>query len=584
MSYYHPYKSSSNNVKVELDLTNYATKTDLKNITHVDVSSFASITNLAALKTEVDKIDTDKLKTAPTDLAKLTNAIENDVVKKTDYNTKVTSIEAQIAGLTKNTVDNLADITKIKAIDTNSFVNKTKFSADINTLDDKIDGVEKEIPDISGLATKTSFNDYIQTSTFNSKVTEVENKIKDTDIIAKNAVTKANTIRSNLTDYAKKADVATDITTIKNDYVSNASLTSQLNSLKSQHIAIEVTGIDNKTKKNVNDILALKNELEKKEYAISENETGISFNRGFFYYLQQNNLVYECKVDSFVFDNKKISKWKSTGVLNISDYYSMNGIKDTKNETPVLKNDEKMYVYLKGSHFQQNNVLTTNNDHVIHDNVINIYIVYKLDPITSKDTTFTIQNALFGAMQITKNTDTSKYNYKGYGICFDESEEFTHLRKRGNFSDTTDGRNVINFGVDMSFSKHGNNNANNIYVMGKDYIQEMNDTKIYAEKMYYRNFTDPGKKFVLSLHYNGNNSYLYVNGNQELKFKTKTDQLIKENICLGNLSDQWTTSESEKTGLHGKIYDFVVDYEHVAGTAKILDIHRYLINKHTIIS
>ena len=143
MSYYPPYKSSSNNVKVELDLTNYATKTDLKNITHVDVSSFASKTNLAALKTEVDKIDTDNLKTAPTDLAKLTNAIESDVVKKTDYNTKVTSVEAQLAGLSKNTVDNLADITKLKAIDTNSFVTRIKFSADTNALDDKIDDVEK---------------------------------------------------------------------------------------------------------------------------------------------------------------------------------------------------------------------------------------------------------------------------------------------------------------------------------------------------------------------------------------------------------------------------------------------------------
>ena len=227
MSYSPPYKSSSNYVKVELDLTNYATKNDLKNITHVDVSRFASKTNLAALKTEVDKIDTDKLKTAPTDLAKLTNATQNDVVKKTDYDTKVTSIEAQIAGLTKNTVDNLADITKLKAIDINSFVTRTKFSTDNNALDDKIDGAEKKIPDItSRLATKTSLNDYLQTSTFNSKVTEVENKIKHTDMIAKNAVTKANTIRSNLTDYAKKADVATDITTIKNDYVSNASLTS----------------------------------------------------------------------------------------------------------------------------------------------------------------------------------------------------------------------------------------------------------------------------------------------------------------------------------------------------------------------
>ena len=142
--YYPPYRRSSNNIKVKLDLTNYATKDDVKNVTHVDVSSFASKTNLAALKTELDKIDADKLKTTPTDLAKLTNAIEHDVVKKTDYNTKVISIEAQIAGLTKNTVDNLADITKLKANDTNSFVLKTKFSADINNLDDKINGIEKK--------------------------------------------------------------------------------------------------------------------------------------------------------------------------------------------------------------------------------------------------------------------------------------------------------------------------------------------------------------------------------------------------------------------------------------------------------
>ena len=97
-TYYPPYKSSSNNIKVELDLANHATKDDVKNITHVDVSNFASKTNLAALKTEVDKIDVNKLKTAPTDLANLTNAVENDLVKKTVYNTKVTSIENQIAG------------------------------------------------------------------------------------------------------------------------------------------------------------------------------------------------------------------------------------------------------------------------------------------------------------------------------------------------------------------------------------------------------------------------------------------------------------------------------------------------------
>ena len=83
----------------------------------------------------------------------------------------------------------------------------------------------------------------------------MENKIKDADIVAKSAVTRANTIRSNLASCATKADLATDINAIKNDYVTNASLSSQLNDLKSQHIATEVTGIDNKTKKNASDIL-----------------------------------------------------------------------------------------------------------------------------------------------------------------------------------------------------------------------------------------------------------------------------------------------------------------------------------------
>ena len=81
-TYYPPYKSSSNNIKVKLDLTNYATKNDIKNITHVDVSSFASKTNLAALKAEVDKIDVDKLKTTPTDLAKLSNVVKITLLKR----------------------------------------------------------------------------------------------------------------------------------------------------------------------------------------------------------------------------------------------------------------------------------------------------------------------------------------------------------------------------------------------------------------------------------------------------------------------------------------------------------------------
>ena len=241
MSYYPPYKSSSNNIKVELDLSNYATQDDVKNITHVHVSSYATKTNLAALKTEVDKIDVDKLKTVPDDLATLSNVVKNEVVKKTDFS---------------------AD----------SYVTRTKFSTNTNALDDKIDKVEKKIPDISSLETKrnvttlvnnlnnridslkindyakkTTLSNYMLTSDFNTTSTELESKIKDADIIAKSAVTKANSIKSDLNDYAKKTDVANDITTIKNDYVTNASLTSRLNDLKSQSIATEVKTIDDKT-------------------------------------------------------------------------------------------------------------------------------------------------------------------------------------------------------------------------------------------------------------------------------------------------------------------------------------------------
>ena len=87
---------------------------------------------------------------------------------------------------------------------------------------------------------------------------------------------------------------------------------------------------------------------------------------------------------------------------------------------------------------------------------------------------------------------------------------------------------------------------------------------------------------MLSLHCNGDDSYLSVNVRQELKFKAKTDQLVTEKLCIGNLSDQWTTSESEKTGVYGKIYDFVVDYEQVSVVKTIYDMRRYLMTKYNI--
>ena len=458
-TYYPPYKSSSNNIKVELDLTNYATKTDLKNITHTDVSSFASKTNLSALKTEVDKIDIDKLKTVPDDLAKLSNVVKNEVVKKTDFS-----------------ADN--------------YVTRTKFSTDTNSLDDKIDKVDKKIPEVSGLATKssvttliknlddridklkindyakkTSLTNYMLTSNCNSKSTELENKVKDADIIAKSAVTKAKSIKSNLNDYAKKTDVANDITTIKNDYVS---LTSRLDDLKSQHIDNEVKTIDDKTKKNASDILDFEIRLKQKEDIVDEVQRENALTSGRDYYSDKMYLLYECKAFSFKYTSGKINLWKSSGLDNYSRDSDMDAVSVTTTSLPPLIDNGRMSVRLEGAYFKQMRLLRPNND-----NIVNIYIVYLIDPISnSRNTDYTVQNALFGGVKITKDaTDTSKHKYEGYGICFDEDSMFS----MGNINN---GRNVLIFGVHENSVIYLKNKANNIFIMGDGIVQVINDTKL----------------------------------------------------------------------------------------------------------
>ena len=333
MSYYPQYEGFSNNIKEELDLSKYATKDDVKNITHVDVSSYATKTNLAALKTEVDKIDVDKLKTVPDDLAKLSNVVKNEVVEKTDFS---------------------AD----------TYVTRTKFSTDTSALDDKFDKVGKKIPDISSLETKrnvttlvnnlnniidnlkindyakkTSLTNYMLTSTFNTKSTELESKIKDADIVAKNAVTKGNSIKNDLDDYDKKDDVANYITTIKNDYVTNASLTSRLNDLKSQHIAAEVKTTDDKTKKNASDILGFESRLKQKEDTDDEVQRENALTSGRDYDLHKMYLLYECKAFSFKYTSGKINLWKSTGLNNYSRDSDMDAVSvATTSLLPLIDN------------------------------------------------------------------------------------------------------------------------------------------------------------------------------------------------------------------------------------------------------
>ena len=128
------------------------------------------------------------------------------------------------------------------------------------------------------------------------------------------------TVDNKFSRFVKKTDYGAEITKIKNDYVTTTSLNTQLNDLKAKHIATEVKTIGDKAKKNASDILAFKNRLKQKEDMVNENERGISFSRGFFFYIDQSDLVYDCKANSFNINSLKVLTWKSTGVFN----YNMN--------------------------------------------------------------------------------------------------------------------------------------------------------------------------------------------------------------------------------------------------------------------
>ena len=131
-----PFEPLSGDINVKVDLSNYATKAELKNVSHVDVSSFALKSNLASLKTEVDELDIDKLMPVPNDLAKLSNVLKNDVVKKTEYN-KI--------------------ISKVDNIESTKFVSRTTYEKDRSNFEDEISKVEKIIPDVNDLVKKNRF-------------------------------------------------------------------------------------------------------------------------------------------------------------------------------------------------------------------------------------------------------------------------------------------------------------------------------------------------------------------------------------------------------------------------------------------
>ena len=240
-----PYEPFGEDINVKVDLSNYATKADIKNISLVDTSSFALKTNLANLKTELDKSGTDKLKPLPDDVSKLSNALTNEVVKKTEYNKLVA---------------------KVNNIDTIEFVLKTKYDTDESELENKI-------TDISGLVKKTNYN---------TKIAEIEGKIPDISNLA--TKTSLNTVENKIPDISnlKKKDYNTKVTEIENKlnnhnhdkYIDTPEFNklagdvfsvqlAQVNLVTKTYFDDKLSNLKKKITKNKTDHLLVQNELKK---------------------------------------------------------------------------------------------------------------------------------------------------------------------------------------------------------------------------------------------------------------------------------------------------------------------------------
>ena len=272
----------------------------------------------------------------------------------------------------------------------------------------------------------------------------------------------------------------------------------------------------------------------------------------------QNYLVFQPMYRYFKTDSSyHISSWTSTRLSkeSITPFSAPNNFL-----IPLLNYlGTKIRVKFSGSCLKQDKVTYT------HGTRVNIYIVY--DP--------TLENYLFGAVTLTKHVNIDRYGYSGYGIGFD---------RKGSFSFPSGGyvQNVIIFGVDMSSSIHIDNKKKDILILVRGPTQGLEST-LAAEKMYSINFTEKNKTFCLSLHYNGANSYLFVNGTEIHKFKAKDFKIVATPLCLGNISKDWLIDNMKKTSFNGYVCDFNVDCDATDNNDINKDIHNYLMKKNNIV-
>ena len=362
-------------------------------------------------------------------------------------------------------------------------------------IDAKITEIEGKILDVCNLARKTALTtveytipdvgNLIEKTDYNTKVTEIENKLN-------------NRNHDKYIDISEFNKLAVD--------VFNARI-AQANFITKTDFDSKLLSLNRKSTSNKTKNILVENELNKLKTFDSSYFTD---NSHFEEDGTQNYLVFQpmykyFKVFSITQYLEYVSEWKSTGLSN----ESIKTISTSVNRlNPTLSYyGTKIRVNFTGGCLKQPKISYT------HRKVVNIYIVYELGASSSNNSYPTLKNCLFGAVTLTKNAHIDKYGYSGYGIGFDRRGRFSF--PGGGF-----GQNVLISGVDMSSSAHIDNKKKDILVLGIGSTQGLEHT-LTAEKMYLINFTVTNIKSCLSLHYNVANSYLFVNGTAFYKFKAK---------------------------------------------------------------
>ena len=343
-------------------------------------------------------------------------------------------------------------------------------------------------------------------------------------------------------------------------------MTSRIKDLKNQHISDEDKNVDDKVKKNTTDILSVKSSLDQEKSTIDNLERAVRSFYGEQYY-NKSWLVFKADYHSFNISNSKyIDYWKSKGIFK----ENLDDVSNSSNKKPDIHlAGETVSKNFIGNYFKQPKVNYPRT-------AIAIHIVYKLNNRRINSPYFIQVNGRFGNCKLTITpSNKGHYGYtNGIRVFSGGVDEYSEPYAGKTY------RNMLIYGADMTNSRHASNKTENCYCIDKSFTQGLQNTKtIYADHDYIKTNRSEMRKFhVLTVCYNGSNSYIILNGVQQAKFKSMTNLKLSNPLIIGNTTDDFTAAQYKNTSLRGNIYDVAVDYLNL-DFSKLISIQGYLMKK-----